>query len=110
MATRRRRKSDLDEPRPFWRAIPHYYAYPALGATVGGARATYTLGAAIRVPLFDGGKTIGNALAEVETSILDWLHESLPRPPFTDEDTANLAHRVYDFVWQQSEGGSLFAA
>jgi diguanylate cyclase (GGDEF)-like protein len=35
MAARRRRKSDLDEPRPFWRAIPHYYAYPAMGFCVG---------------------------------------------------------------------------
>jgi outer membrane protein TolC len=33
--------------------------YGVLGATAGSARATYTLGAAIRVPLFDGGKTIG---------------------------------------------------
>ena len=48
--------------------------------------------------------------AEVQASILDWLFESLPRPPFTDEDTANLAHKVYEFVWQRSEGGSLFAA
>jgi outer membrane protein TolC len=36
--------------------------YGALGATAGGARATYTLGAAIRVSLFDGGKTIGKVL------------------------------------------------
>jgi type I restriction enzyme R subunit len=47
--------------------------------------------------------------AEVETSILNWLYESLPRPPFTDEDTDRLAHEVYDFVWQQSEGGHLAA-
>jgi type I restriction enzyme R subunit len=48
--------------------------------------------------------------AEVETSILDWLYEWVPRPPFTDEETEGLAHRVYDFVWQQSEAGNLFAA
>ena len=36
--------------------------YGALGATVGGARVTYTLGAALRVPLFDGGKAIGKTL------------------------------------------------
>ena len=36
--------------------------YGALGATVGGARATYTLGAALRVSLFDGGKSIGKVL------------------------------------------------
>ena len=36
--------------------------YGALGATAGSARTTYTLGAAIRVPLFNGGKTIGKVL------------------------------------------------
>ena len=35
MKPRRRRRSDAEEPRPFWRGIPHYYAYPALGAVVG---------------------------------------------------------------------------
>ena len=35
MRPRRRRRSDADEPRPFWRTIPHYYAYPALGALMG---------------------------------------------------------------------------
>ena len=44
--------------------------------------------------------------AEVQASILDWLFESLPRPPFTDADTESLANRVYDYVWQQSEAGS----
>ena len=34
MKVRRRRRSD-EEPRPFWRAVPHYYAYPALGALLG---------------------------------------------------------------------------
>jgi type I restriction enzyme R subunit len=48
--------------------------------------------------------------ADVEASILDWLYESLPRPPFTDEETAAIAYNVYDFVWQQSEAGNLFAA
>jgi outer membrane protein TolC len=36
--------------------------YGVLGATAGSARATYTMGAALRVPLFDGGKTIGKVL------------------------------------------------
>ncbi len=36
--------------------------YGALGATGGSARTTYTLGAALRVPLFNGGKTIGKTL------------------------------------------------
>jgi len=47
--------------------------------------------------------------AEVEASILDWLFDSLPRPPFTDADTQTLAQRVYEYVWQQSEAGNLVA-
>jgi type I restriction enzyme, R subunit len=39
--------------------------------------------------------------AEVETQILDWLYEFLPRPPFTD----SLAKRVYGYVWQRSQSG-----
>ena len=42
--------------------------YGALGQTVGSARTTYTLGAAIRVPLFNGGKTIGKVL-EAEATL-----------------------------------------
>ncbi len=37
--------------------------------------------------------------------ILDDLWRSLPRPPFTDEDTEELAARVYDYVWQRSASG-----
>ena len=48
--------------------------------------------------------------AEVEASILDWLYESIPRPPFTDEETETLAHHVYDFIWQKSASGTLFTA
>src|SRR5260370_19259684 len=44
--------------------------------------------------------------AELQASILDWLYESLPRPPFTEEETAGLAHRVYDFVWQRLPGAT----
>jgi len=52
--------------------------YGALGATAGSARTTYTLGAAIRVPLFNGGKTIGKVLQadaalEVERAALEDL-------------------------------------
>ncbi len=43
--------------------------------------------------------------AEVETSILDWLYETLPHPPFNDEETNALAGRLYEHVWQQSEAG-----
>ena len=34
MRTRRRRRSDAEQARP-WRSLPHYYAYPALGALMG---------------------------------------------------------------------------
>ena len=43
--------------------------------------------------------------AEVKVFILDSLWQSLPRPPFTDEDTEALAGRVYDYVWQRSASG-----
>lgn len=35
MKPRRRRRSDAEPPPPLWRAIPHYLAYPALGAMIG---------------------------------------------------------------------------
>ena len=41
--------------------------------------------------------------AEVRVFILDTLFGSLPRPPFTDEETETLAQRLYSFVWQQCE-------
>jgi type I restriction enzyme R subunit len=34
--------------------------------------------------------------------ILDNLWETLPRPPFGDEETEEAANRVYEYVWQQS--------
>jgi hypothetical protein len=34
--------------------------------------------------------------------ILDSPWQSLPRPPFTDDDAELLADRVYDYVWQRS--------
>lgn len=45
--------------------------------------------------------------AEVQTSILDWLCESLPQPPFSESDTAELAKQLYEYVWQQTEAGNL---
>ena len=45
--------------------------------------------------------------AEVQTSILDWLYESLPQPPFTEADTTHLGEKLYEYVWQQSETGNL---
>jgi type I restriction enzyme R subunit len=44
--------------------------------------------------------------AEVEVFILDRLHESLPIPPFTPDETQTLARNVYDYVWERSASGS----
>jgi type I restriction enzyme R subunit len=43
--------------------------------------------------------------AEVQVFILDNLYLQLPRPPFTDKETEEIAARVYDFVWQRSASG-----
>jgi type I restriction enzyme R subunit len=40
--------------------------------------------------------------AEVKVFILDTLWGSLPRPPFSDQETEEVANRVYDYVWQRS--------
>jgi type I restriction enzyme, R subunit len=48
--------------------------------------------------------------AEVKVFILDTLWQSLPRPPFSDEDAEALAERVYDYLWQRSATGSFAAA
>jgi type I restriction enzyme R subunit len=49
--------------------------------------------------------------ADVKVFILDNLWESLPRPPFTEQETEMVAGRVYDYVWQRSTtAGQEFAA
>jgi type I restriction enzyme, R subunit len=48
--------------------------------------------------------------ADVKIFILDKLYTSLPRPPFTDQETDQSAERLYDFVWQRSESGLCKAA
>lgn len=48
--------------------------------------------------------------AEVRVFILDNLYASLPRPPFTEEETEEIASRVYDYVWQRTASGSELAA
>ena len=49
--------------------------------------------------------------AEVKIFILDDLYRRLPRPPFTDAQTEEVAERVYDYVWQRSAyGPDLLAA
>jgi type I restriction enzyme R subunit len=44
--------------------------------------------------------------AEVRVFILDNLWQSLPRPPFSEKETEEVAGRVYDYVWQKSASGS----
>lgn len=43
--------------------------------------------------------------AEVKIFILDNLYRALPRPPFTDTETNEVAERVYEYVWQRSSSG-----
>jgi hypothetical protein len=37
---------------------------------------------------------------------LDSLWQNLPRPPFTEQETQQLADRVYDYVWQRGASGA----
>jgi type I restriction enzyme R subunit len=48
--------------------------------------------------------------AEVEVFILDTLWQALPRPPFTEAETEEVASRVYSYVWQRSASHEPFAA
>lgn len=48
--------------------------------------------------------------ADIRVSIIDNLYRSLPRPPFTDGETDQIAERVYDYVWQRSASGDDLAA
>ena len=48
--------------------------------------------------------------AQVKVFILDRLYESLPRPPFTEAETADIASSVYDYVWQRSASGQDLSA
>jgi type I restriction enzyme R subunit len=43
--------------------------------------------------------------AEVKIFILDNLWEALPRPPFGEDETEEIANRVYEYVWQRSASG-----
>ncbi|MEC5218763.1 type I restriction enzyme R subunit [Actimicrobium sp. GrIS 1.19] len=40
--------------------------------------------------------------AEVETFVLDHLYQTLPEPPYTADDKAQVAQLVYRHIWQQS--------
>jgi type I restriction enzyme R subunit len=43
--------------------------------------------------------------AEVQVFILDKLYETLPMPPFTEEECDQAAHRVYGFIWERCASG-----
>jgi len=47
--------------------------------------------------------------AEVRIHILDRLWQTLPRPPYTEQETEEVAAKVYDYIFQQSGSGSLVA-
>jgi type I restriction enzyme R subunit len=47
--------------------------------------------------------------AEVKVFILDRLYETLPRPPFTETETEEIADRVYNHIWQQSATATMRA-
>jgi type I restriction enzyme R subunit len=46
----------------------------------------------------------------VKVFILDNLFKTLPRPPFSEAETEDIAARVYDYVWQRSVSGHDLAA
>ncbi len=48
--------------------------------------------------------------AEVKVFILDNLWQALPRPPFTDAETEEVASRVYEYVWQRGASHEPLAA
>jgi type I restriction enzyme R subunit len=48
--------------------------------------------------------------AEVRIFILDDLCRSLPRPPFSEQETETRAERVYEYVWERCAGGVGLAA
>jgi type I restriction enzyme, R subunit len=40
--------------------------------------------------------------ADVRVSILDHLHRTLPKPPFTDEEMEEVTEKIFQHVWQKS--------
>ena len=48
--------------------------------------------------------------AQVKVFILDNLYETLPRPPFSEAETEEIAARVYDCAWQRSASGQYLLA
>jgi hypothetical protein len=43
--------------------------------------------------------------AEVKVSILDDLYQLLPRPPYTDQETDEVAEHIYEYVRERSASG-----
>ncbi len=77
-------------------------------------RASQSLLAWVHAVLAGMGDWTQNAStqAEVKVAILDSLWRTMPRPPFTDDETEARAERVYEYVWQRStsERAAAFAA
>jgi type I restriction enzyme R subunit len=46
--------------------------------------------------------------ADVKIFILDRVFESLPNPPYSDEEREKAASRIYDYVWQRAANGQRF--
>lgn len=61
----------------------------------------------VAMPQWAGNTT---TQAEVRVFILDSLYDSLPRPPYTEAETEDLAERIYGYVWQRSSGGQGLSA
>jgi type I restriction enzyme R subunit len=59
-------------------------------------------------PMVDWTKN-SQTQAKVRMFILDRVYESLPRPPYSEEDVELLAEKLYDHIWGQSVSGT-FAA
>jgi len=44
--------------------------------------------------------------ADVQVFVLDQVIQSLPQPPYTQEDAESLAGKIYEYVWQRSAAGN----
>jgi len=55
-------------------------------------------------PMYDWTKN-ATTQADVKVFILDKLWETMPRPPFTEQETEQIAGSVYDYIWQRSASG-----
>jgi type I restriction enzyme, R subunit len=43
--------------------------------------------------------------SEVKVFILDKLYETMPQPPFTEDDIEQASDKIYNFIWAKSAGG-----